>query len=203
MIEKLNTDLINIEESRNDINANYFYDFILALLKVDPKYLIWPYRGNKQMSERVFAYELYHQWRLVSKKFNYQNLLINAEIRKDGIINNLPTSTIVYPDLVLHEMQANMNQQIIACEIKTAKGIDSSNGKSNVKKDLVKLGDYIDSWKYEMCVFIQVKNSFNEFDKVIKYLKKKKNEFKNSDKIYYVIKESDFVKYDTLENLLR
>ncbi|QOW10116.1 hypothetical protein Q73A0000_06960 [Kaistella flava (ex Peng et al. 2021)] len=196
-----NNQIFEFEQNRNNENF-YFTDFLLALLKVPNEYVIWPYGIDKQMSERVFAYELYHQWRLIANQFNYENLLINGEIRKDGSVLRNNFNDIVYPDLILHEQQNNLNQQKIACEIKTVKSINSSNGKFNVKKDLKKLGKYITELQFETGIFIQIGNHFNEFSETIRYLKKNEAEFTNSDKIYYVIKDHASIKFETLENLL-
>ena len=191
-----------IEENRNICENKYFNDLLLALMKVDSKYLLWPYGINTQMCERVFAYELYHQWRIISEYYQYENLIINGEIRKDESIYRRVNNTIVYPDLILHEQQNNINQQIIACEIKTVKSIESNNGKQKVLRDLIKLGSYVEDLQYETCVFIQIKDHDNIIEKVIPYLKKRKNAISNLSKIYYIIKDDDDISYQNLELLL-
>lgn len=199
---KIYNQQINLIEEGRELCANkYFNDLLLALMRVESKYLLWPYGINKQMCERVFAYELYHQWRIVSEHYDYENLLINGEIRKDGSIYRT-TKKIVYPDLILHEQQNNINQQIIACEIKTVKSVESNGGKQKILKDLIKLGEYVEELEYETCVFIQIKDPTNIIEKVIPYLKKRKNTISNSSKIYYIIKEDDSISYHNLELLL-
>ncbi|MGI9651975.1 hypothetical protein [Chryseobacterium sp. RLHN22] len=201
MITITNDQIATIENNREWCENIHFNDFLLALIKVDPKYLLWPYGMKEQMCERVFAYELYHQWRIVSEIYQYENLIINGEIRKDGSIYR-ENINIVYPDLILHEQQNNMNQQILACEIKTIKAVESTGGSNKVKKDLFKLDNYIKDLNYQICAFIQIKGNIDISEKVIKYLKTKKNEFVNLSKIYYIIKEDDYISYESLENLL-
>lgn len=197
--EQLNT-MIN---NRDNVENNYLHDFFISLLKVESTYLLWPYGIKKQMCERVFAYELYHQWRMTADFYEYDNLLINGEIRKDCSPYRQENFGIVYPDLILHQEQNNRNQQILACEIKTLSSISSSRGKFNVKKDLKKLGHFINHLNYEQCVFIQIKDNEKISENNFAYLKKKKNEFTNKDRIIYVIKENDYIKFDTLQNILR
>lgn len=76
--------------------------------------------------ERVFAYELYHQWS--NNLPQDRGLMINAEISKresvcfDGYLSKNGTkkqeSDIIYPDLVLHKGQDDNTIHEIVCEIK-------------------------------------------------------------------------------------
>lgn len=184
-------------------NLTFFNDFLLALLFVDEEYLIWQYGLNMQMGERVFAYELYHQWRKISEQFDYHDLIINGEIRKDGSILRNAVFAEVYPDLILHEQQNNLNQQLLACEIKTSRALSNPQGRRKLKRDLIKLGNYISNLEFRHCVFVQVLNPFDEFDKlIIPYLRANQQDFKNQSRIYYVIKSNDYILYDTLENII-
>lgn len=186
--------------NRENCEDKYLNDLLLALANVDSKYLLWPYGGvTEQMCERVFAYELYHQWRIVSEIFQYDNLIINGEIRKDGSVYRRDIN-IVYPDLVLHEQQNNLNQQILACEIKTV--IAVKNSKEDLKKDLIKLDKYIDVLEYHKSVFIQIIDDPDIFERNILFLKDHRDEINNLSRIYYVIKDYDHISFDTLENLL-
>lgn len=83
--------------------------------------------------ERVFAYELYHQWSGILGK--HSKWILNAEISKDlnefcSAVNNEGTK---YPDLVLHEDQGADNQMMV-CEIKR-----NINIHENIRKDVEKL----------------------------------------------------------------
>lgn len=195
--------LLNQRQNANNVDI-YFKDFLLALITVEEKYMIWQYGGiNDKMCERVFAYELYHQWRKLSEQFNYDNLIINGEILKDGSILHHEHLKEIYPDLLLHEQQNNLNQQILACEIKTLKALEHENGKRKLKQDLIKLGHYVSDLQFKYSVFVQVRDKENYFSNVIiPYLQRYRNEFSNRDKVFYVIKNDDSILYDTLENII-
>ena len=98
-------------------------------------------------TERVFAYELYHQWSylLKPKKSGWR---INAELRKNIewfyskddetlLFENASTftneSSNEFPDMVLHKSQKD-DAQLIVCEIKRDDRI-----MSDIKKDLNRL----------------------------------------------------------------
>lgn len=193
-----NSQLLSI--NRENCEDKYLNDLLVSLTNVDSKYLLWPYGDvDEQMCERVFAYELYHQWRIISEIFQYDNLIINGEIRKDGSVYRRNIN-IVYPDLVLHEQQNNLNQQLLACEIKTIIAIKKS--LEDFKKDLIKLSNYIDVLEYKTCVFIQIMDDPEIFERNILYLKDYKDQIPNLSKIYYVIKDYEYISFETLENLL-
>lgn len=103
-----------------------------------------------EQTERVFAYELYHQWSMcLGKKW-----LLNGEISKhlSWFYNNKEigiTENQKYPDLVLHKGPAD-NKQLIVCEIKRKNHLDrlqfdlqklavftSSSGSSNIKRNFM------------------------------------------------------------------
>lgn len=199
MITITNDQIATIENNREWCENIHFNDFLLALIRVGPKYLLWPYGAKEQMIERVFAYELYHQWRIVADHYEYDNLIINGEIRKDRSIYRQNLG-IVYPDLILHEQQNNTDQQVLACEIKTVQALNRE--PKSLIEDLLKLDKYIDVLDYEISVFIQIKNPFDEFLKNRELLRQYEGTFNNPSKIFYVVKENDYISYQTLENLL-
>ncbi|WKK83039.1 hypothetical protein [Marivirga arenosa] len=181
----------------------YFKDFLTALTQVDRQYLIWQYGINQQMGERVFAYEFYYRWRTITESNTYENLILNGEIRKDNSILRHQSLSEVYPDFVLHEQQNTLNQQLIACEIKTLRALEHSNGKKQLKKDIIKLGKYVDELQFRYSIFIQVLNSNNYLqNKLIPYLRRRESDLKNIDRITYVIKYHDRIQFDLLSNLL-
>lgn len=113
----------------------------LAIQKVPPKY-IRLYEPKINVSpdqlERSFAYELYHQWSNILEiyktvNFKDSNLMINAEISKDY-------NKIKYPDLILHDGQGNVDNQLLICEIKRDKAKDE-----HIKNDLEKLNLFLNS----------------------------------------------------------
>ncbi|MCX8080857.1 MAG: hypothetical protein N3F09_06440 [Bacteroidia bacterium] len=199
------TDLEYRNNNREGQNSEkYFYDFITALLSVSKDYLIWPYNEKNQMIERVFAYELYHQWRLLIDNYKYKNIILNGEIKKDGSILRNEDFKKIYPDLVLHEQQDSLNNQLIICEIKTCKALKHSRGKAKLKKDIIKLGNAIEYLKFKEALFIQVLDLDNTFkEKVKSYLQRNFKDFKYANKIRYIIKDYDEIRYDYLNNLLK
>jgi len=205
MIELRNTEITSLITQRNQIDNSekYFIDFFIALLRVESNYLIWPYGVNTQMGERVFAYELYHQWRKVSEQFHYENLIINGEIRKDGSVYRHAHIGEVYPDLVLHEQQNNMNQQRIACEIKTSIAISHTNGRKQFKKDLIKLSNFNQDLRYDYCIFLQILDTGDCLNtSIIPYLLRVQEQLTDLDLIYFVIKDYHGIKYDTIQNII-
>lgn len=104
-------------------DERYFKDLFNAIIKVPDTYI--KYFSNlgdeyKRHLERVFAYELYHQW---SNLQSDPNLVINGEVFK--LIEWIPVSYKntqiekgVYPDLVLHASQGKDDNQKMICEIK-------------------------------------------------------------------------------------
>jgi hypothetical protein len=208
MIELRNSDLESLIVRRNQVNnrEKFFLDFLIALLKVERNYMIWPYGlsvKDNQVGERVFAYEFYHQWRKVSEQFKYKNLIINGEIRKDGSIYRHDSLGQVYPDLVLHEQQNNMNQQIIACEIKTSKALNHTNGRKQLKKDLLKLSQFHIELGFEYCIFLQIMDLENCLDSsIIPYLLRIQQHLSELDSIYLIIKDYEVIKYDTIQNII-
>jgi len=206
MIELRNSDLDGLISRRNQVDdrEKYFIDFLIALIRVESYYLIWPYGINDfQIGERVFAYELYHQWRKTSEEVDYQNLIINGELRKDGSIYGHSNIGQVYPDLILHEQQNNMNQQRIACEIKTSKAIKHKNGQKQFKKDIIKLSSYHRELRFDYCIFLQILDIEDCLvASIIPYLLRIQDQLSDLDSIYLIIKNYDTIKYDTIQNIL-
>lgn len=127
----------------------YFRDFLRAALNVGSAYIVWPLRGitgeNKKeiqcMYERVFAYELYHQFRKIMENDitqKYKGFFFNGEPCKDNSTyskilqqhyanleetDNVPDC---FPDMVLHKDldRFDSDKQYFLCEIKTSKNRD-------------------------------------------------------------------------------
>ena len=106
---------------------------------------------EKQHLERVFAYELYHQWSNVLSSNHIENVLINGEIYKNLKIKPISTDENgkiikeVYPDLVLHASQGNDKKQFIICEIKRAKYLSDK----YVFADLLKISCYLSDNRFD------------------------------------------------------
>lgn len=99
-----------------------------ALFKVENIYMEFTtsfYEGDElqtitHRAERVFAYELYHQFRTLMENEKEENYYLNGEIWKDSKIANVESSYSCYPDLVLHGSLGCIEdgKQFFLCEIK-------------------------------------------------------------------------------------
>lgn len=145
-----------------------------AITKVDKSFIIYSnlldnqHRDEKVLhTERVFAYELYHKWRITLKEYGVDDLVINAEIPKIININikyksseSENESQKIFPDLILHNSQGTNNSQNIACEIKRAGASSES-----IFADIAKLTCLLDRDKFsdpfDKGVFIYVNNPDN------------------------------------------
>lgn len=104
----------------------YVQMLIQALSKVEECYLGYEeikffedkIEKNTIRAERVFAYELYHQFRLLMKEDC--EYYLNGEIRKSNKVFNWENQSDCYPDLVLHGNQTFIDKesQYFLCEIK-------------------------------------------------------------------------------------
>jgi len=155
---------------------------IQAVLHVDKEYLSYAdtnanaddRKDQINQLERVFAYELYHQWSLLKD----DNLVLNGEIGK------LWNEETWYPDLVLHGGQNDFETNKIVVEIKLeciVKGTPKA-----ILDDLKKLSAFLETVEkdnqlikyrnYEYAVFILLKG---DLDEITKALKSKKESAEN------------------------
>lgn len=113
-------------ESLHLVDGNYYvYDLNEEILKrIDPHAKT---KSIKQ-TERVFAYELYHQW---SNLLN--GWVLNAELFKHMEWFYPEEDDDAYPDMALHQGQ-NKDHQLIVCEIKRNNRVDK-----DIVKDLTRL----------------------------------------------------------------
>lgn len=115
---------------------------INALSKVSDDYIGYDIDRNSEKSvkhaERVFAYELYHQFRSLMK--DNCGYYLNGEIKKSSEILKWESNKDCYPDLVLHgnPIQIEKDTQYFLCEIK----MDYNN---LILDDLDKLAKLFDS----------------------------------------------------------
>lgn len=132
------------------IDCIHIKNLFKAILEVKSNYFY--YRNEIDNNEwhgqleRVFAYELYHQWSLIQMQYN--DVLLKQgkidEIRYlNGEVGKGLEGIYKYPDMVLHGGQGNFVHQEIAVEIKRKANINSE----NVIKDLEKLSDMITEGK--------------------------------------------------------
>lgn len=128
--------------------AGFQLELMLSAIKnVKSGYLWYKYYSDKEKKkvkehlERVFAYEFYHQWRMILDVFGI-HLYINGEISKeikDKMKNNHVKN--LFPDLILHGGQDchDAKKQLIACEIKRKEKISGK----KVKEDIESLINYL------------------------------------------------------------
>lgn len=161
--------------------SKYLDNLIEAFHQVEQKYYSWwsikHFNGktenqqiNYQRIERVFAFELYHQFRkqMEYNPLDFKDLLFNAEPLKNYVYEILATDNYflvdsetsqhsIIPDLVLHKGQDTVGKenQKLTIEIKAQL-------KPDVKKDLSKLLLMADKFGFEYGVFITI-NSKQEY----------------------------------------
>lgn len=118
--------------------------------------------------ERVFAYELYYQWKkLLNKRGeNPEKLMLNAELSK-FYHNKKCDKKYRFPDMVLHGNYDDKKRQFIICEIKSTKNPIST---STLQKDIDSLIDGMDKLEYHFSVFIYVGNKWENTAKRMRQL---------------------------------
>ncbi len=106
-----------------------------ALRKVQKVYLKYPAAGNiLRFGERVFAYEFYHQLRIV---FNDLQLDINGEPMKGHEL--LPNfDHAIFPDFIIHNYTIHDNNEVVI-EVKVTPRLNAR----DIFNDLRKLDDMI------------------------------------------------------------
>ena len=134
----------------NDNTDKYIHliNLFKAILEVEDKYYSYSTKhlnGSDAMQEhleRVFAYELYHQWSILIRDFNNSHndedkRVINGEVGKklDGYS--------VCPDMILHKGQEDTQHQEIAVEIKRKISLSED----NFLNDMEKLSDMLTDGK--------------------------------------------------------
>ena len=142
---------ILIESIRN-IDSDYILSYDIKLKKV------------KAQLERVFAYELYHQWSC---------LLQNSDYNLDFKINGEPFKMLdrshkyYEPDLVLHGGQFCEDNNFIVCEIKRAEGLSIENIITDFSKFTFFLNSKSFKYPYLRAVFIVVNSNKDKFAQIV------------------------------------
>ena len=158
-------------------NLEYLVDLKDAVKNIKKKHYEWRYSKLKrsQKIERVFAYELYHQLRLLTTSTE-EHKQRHAGIRFDGELSKVIKNDNVQhlgvagtgidaqerftPDLVLHlgqDFNLQFDQKLII-EIKTKEV-----SPSDFKKTILKLNHYLRVLNFQYAVFISVNTDFTEF----------------------------------------
>lgn len=112
---------LDIVSTVSNAQCLHIDDFIKALIEVDGIYYTYTTQEKvKKYPERVFAYELYHQFRKIMEKNpqKYHSIYLNGEQQKSKqVVEDLEKCA---PDLVLHDCiyDVRLDGQFWACEIK-------------------------------------------------------------------------------------
>lgn len=173
VVEHLNIFFKSLKEVGKDY---YVYDLNEDIVKS-----LCPSAKTKALehTERVFAYELYHQWSCLLKGSDWK---INAELRKniewfyseeDDNTSRNNDSSNDFPDMVLHKSQKD-DAQLIVCEIKRENRINC-----DIVKDLNRIYKFtiekdkkgkasIDYYKAFKCgVFLAINANFSKIIEAI------------------------------------
>ena len=179
----------NKASNNNDVSYNYYIDICTALQNVKKEYYTFAYHNEHKLYERMFAYELYHQIRVIIDEKNksgnkdYEGVYLNGEPDKslgqyqelanaENELNNNENNNenneceklnnVFRPDLVLHIPDKTKAQQYIA-EIKML-----SNDK--VVSDFQKMSDYIKRLKpkFKMHFLIYIVDGIDDVEDKLK-----------------------------------
>ncbi|MBR6187892.1 MAG: hypothetical protein IKQ59_02890 [Prevotella sp.] len=151
-------------------DCKYIDDVICALCGVTSKYVLYPYceneNGEKQYKypERVFAYEFYHQYRMIMEKNpeKYSGLYLNGEQQKSSQVwKGLAKIT---PDIVLHKHidkpDYTGESQKWLCEIKMQ-------GNPNIIDDIKKIKEKEAILKFSDYIFMYIGSNLDNFKNVL------------------------------------
>ena len=124
-------------ESIHDTHLENLFKAILNVRDEYYKYSLEKIAGNdeyQEQLERVFAYELYHQWSIIQEGYNKK---VSKDLCRfiNGEAGKKLNGCQIYPDMLLHGGQDDTENQEIAIEIKRKVGIN----KDNLIEDLKKL----------------------------------------------------------------
>ena len=203
--------------------SKYLYSLFSSVCSVDSSYLHFAgYNADEDIEhvERVFAYELYHQWCNYPTIKNNKNIVINAEIPKELIceVKNIKES-LSYPDMVLHHGQGLYSGNIIVCEIKREKYAEQFPEKvlhdfEKLKvflSDGVKVNNEKEDWEpFKVGVFILTMGKDSNKKVTVRYIKDimgkyyediKKYSSKIKKRIVCVVYNGKELKFDTLINM--
>ena len=161
---------IKIVSTVSDEQFKYVNDFIAALQEVDELYYTYTTAsGEKKYPERVFAYELYHQFRKImeSKGSEFSGVYLNGEQTKNKKV--VPILEQCAPDLILHKCvyEVQPNNQLWLCEIKMK-------GNQNATSDLDKFNKMA-PLQFPCYVFLYAGVTYEEMRDEIKNLKRLTN----------------------------
>lgn len=164
-----------------------------AIKKVDKKYL-WYQNDIAEVNvkkeiiehlERVFTYELYHQWSLLLSAFDSE-LIINAEINKKCFIKeeqqpDLPKAEVktFFPDFVLHKGHESTDNQLLVCEVKRRVKLNYEKIEDDIDSLVIYMNPEKFTYNYKYGVFILVGCDKEYLADKLKKTSKKWDEYSN------------------------
>lgn len=197
----------NTYQGIEDVGDEYLKMLFKAILKVDKQYYYTENPENAsneiiEQLERIFAYELYHQWSIFQNDYNRgvsedHKRIINGEIRKQLLDVNK------YPDMVLHKGQNDIHHQEIVVEIKRKIAIKDD----NVAQDIIKLSQFMtkgflgcDASPYRNGVLILTSGSEEDIKEQFMLIKDKK--MINSNIICIFCNGDNCLRYITISEIV-
>jgi hypothetical protein len=189
--------------------------FLRALNRIDQSYFETVYEnvselraalGNRgqfrdedfvRAGERVFCYELYHQFRIglnrLQERENHflRECRIQGEVKKWQILEMIDhlgleaLSKEFIPDLLVHS-PGDATRQILIVEVKTMPDVTGA----QVWKDVKKLNEFVTRFQYQRGVFLSINS---EPDRIRQFLNVRANEIANldgRDRIFVVSKKA-------------
>ena len=144
-----------------DDEDNNLYYLFNSILNVNYNYVDSDI--NHKRLERVFAYELYHQWSKIIDRLNKQidntndKYILNGETIKDMSHFRMDHSKInSYPDMILHKSIDRPNGQAIVCEIKRISNFSDNGFEEDIKKLRQFVCEQQNEYTFSFGVFILV-----------------------------------------------
>lgn len=116
-----------------------------AIKCIDASYMLLPTYGEKFVyRERIYCYELYHQFRSAMEAASHRHFTLSGEVdkRQHRELESLMSNSKLIPDLLYHT-PGNMDGNLVVIEVKTIHG-DSK----GFKKDLVTLTGFTQEANY-------------------------------------------------------
>lgn len=191
-----------------DDNDNNLYYLFNSILNVTSNYVDSDI--DHRRLERIFAYELYHQWSKAIDQINKQidninnKYILNGETVKD--MSNFRIDCLdvsAFPDMILHKSMDRPMGQAIVCEIKRTHNFTNNGFETDIKKLRQFVCEQQNDYTFNFGVFILVGNK-------IKAILEKMNSLKwtirrrkiRADKIILVAYNGDQLEAVSLYNAL-
>ncbi|MEK4153660.1 hypothetical protein NYE27_01085 [Paenibacillus sp. FSL R10-2779] len=192
-----------LRKAINNVNEVYYgsQDWIKSMLNAhnigdeDPRReQLIPYLTRHH--ERVFCYELYHQFRKIMEQNNLtEKVILQSELRKSQVGKEIEqlfgiqsTDAIYYPDFLIHE-PGTFDHQDLIIEVKANPKVS----REEMQKDLLKLDQFISRYQYQKGIFLSINvndDKQNQLTTNPEFLHFLENQIVNKTKILLMFRES-------------